>query len=116
MYAQLLVRNVMFCRFLSAGWPVLERHVGMNLRVHSWRWMHHGSTYSELATKAADTCGKEVEGKSLALFKPYASVVIPDGEILVNRALKPWSLGAYLARLRKAAGSIKFGVGIVKPG
>ena len=46
-------------------------------------------TYSELATKAADTCGKEVEGKSLALFKPYASVVIPDGEILVNRALKP---------------------------
>ena len=73
-------------------------------------------SYLELATRAAEVCGKEVEGKSLALFKPYACVIIPNGEILVNRALKLWTLGAFLARLHKAAGSIKFGVGIVNPG
>ena len=71
---------------------------------------------SELAIKAAKVCGKDVQGKSLALFKPYARVIIPDSELLVRGTRKPWSLGAYLARLRKAAGSLKFGVGIVNTG
>ena len=39
-------------------------------------------SYLELATRAAEVCGKEVEGKSLALFKPYTCVIIPMGRYL----------------------------------
>ena len=40
-------------------------------------------SYSELAVKDAEVCGKDVQGKSLVLSKPYACVIIPNSELIV---------------------------------
>ena len=72
------------------------------------------SSYNEFFEKAAFLVGL-IEGEEiLSLFRPMQGSKILNEEITDRSgSLVPWSLGAYLARARKGAEKIAFGVGCI---
>ena len=68
-------------------------------------------SYQAFVAKAARKCGLQVQhGKSLYLFKSSGARILNE-QLSVNGKNRPWTVGNYLAMLRKGAASVRMGVG-----
>ena len=66
------------------------------------------------AIKAANALDLQpLPSSYLCLFKAAGGAVIANKEIMVNKKLRPWSLGNYLSLLKKSPSNVKIGVAYV---
>ena len=70
-------------------------------------------SYQTFVNKAARKCGMQAQsGKTLHLFKLSGARILNE-QVSVNGKNRPWTVGNYLAMLRKGAASVKMGVGSI---
>ena len=70
--------------------------------------------YISFAIKAANALDLlPLPSSYLCLFKAAGGAVIANKEIMVNKKLRPWSLGNYLSLLKKSPSNVKIGVAYV---
>ena len=74
-------------------------------------------TYKELLDKAAQVCNlhTETNEKELMLFKPGSGCIIPNASLTIRDEQREWTLGNYLAIVKKKPSQVKLGVGYGTP-
>ena len=70
--------------------------------------------YDNLAIKAASALKlRSLPHSSLRLFKVSGGAIILNEDVVVNKIPRAWTLGNYLALIKKSPSSVKIGVAYV---
>ena len=74
-------------------------------------------TYQEFLEKAAHVGNLSTEAgeKELTLFKPGRGCIIPNAPLTIREEQREWTLGNYLAIVKKKPSEVKLGVGYTTP-